>query len=177
MAVFDAVLGILLAQAVPAARGCESLNDAALQAHVSMVASSSGRSEIAEKSTRMLRYWRSTCKGYRINASRYAVTSLTELLRMPTLRFYASSMLAEVGRNLRYAKLPLAKALEDQTRIERRLYREAYPSVPTTADTVSSSLRCALAKARTGRWNETLCLYVKLFNESSEDTAGVPGTQ
>jgi hypothetical protein len=69
-------------------------------------------------------------------------------------------MLADIGRNLRLAKPTLELTLKKQLDKERRLAHDAYPFVPTTADVVSTSLKCALHKAVTGQRSKSLCTYI-----------------
>jgi hypothetical protein len=155
-----ALLGLHLVQAPTLADNCLPLDDAVLRQHSSQIVSSSPGDEQNRNMALLKQYWQSRCLSDRAGASEAAVKSLARLLGSRRRRFHVARMLADVGPNLRYARRPLETALAAQIKLERRLARAAYPIVPSTGDVVSSSLRCVLEKARTGKLNASVCIFI-----------------
>lgn len=106
----------------------------------------------------LLQYWKGLCVSSRRRSSREIVAELIPLLRRPSYRFYASSMLSDVGYNLRFAEPYIRRALEEEVKYDLEVRdSRSFPILSGDVNTTTDSLRCVLLKARTGRWDKALC--------------------
>jgi hypothetical protein len=105
-------------------------------------------------------YWRSVCYQDRHNASPPIVKELSGLLYDRTAIFTVTSLLLDVGKNLRSASGTVDTAIIIQESDEKEMLKKSFPWKLSTGTLLSSSLKCVRAKIRTGKLDKRYCQYI-----------------
>ena len=162
----DFVIAVTVLSAVaPGAGSCVPVMAEPISSRVDSILASKDVPERSAQIGELAGYWRGHCAASRRTADREVVVSLARLLSDPLARLVASSMLLDIGPNLRFARSALTRALAQQEAREKAQARAAEPFVPTTKNQVSVSLRCVLTKLRSGAVDAKLCRYIKRLSD------------
>lgn len=147
---------------------CTPVDAGAVRSRVAAVQAASSPPEISRNLGELGADWTRRCLSSRRHASPAVVADLAGLLRIQQARWTVATMLLDVSGNLRYARGPINRALEDQLARERIYRREAYPLIPNNFGFIPQSLRCLLTKIRTGREDAYLCRHLQSLRRDAE---------
>jgi hypothetical protein len=114
----------------------------------------------------LVKYWKSTCPKQRFAVSRSTVKKLSHLLARQPAILPVSSMLVDIGPNLRASRSDVNAAIKIQTAREDAAFMASSPIRPTTGRIVSYSLRCVREKMSTGRLDWRYCSYIRYTDSS-----------
>ena len=145
---------------------CAPLDSDAIRSRVLAVQAASRQSAIAESLADLGTVWADTCVSARERASPSVVSNLAALLRIEP-RWTVATMLLDVGGNLHYARSAIEQTLRDERASERRRRRHSIGVVMDDPEAIPDSLRCLLAKIRTGREDRRLCRFLLNLREAN----------
>jgi len=159
---------ILVGFASPDEVRCTPVDAGAVRLRVAAVRAASSPPEISAYLGELGADWRRRCLSSRHRASPSLVADLAGLLQIRQARWTVATMLLDVSQNLRFARGSITLALQDQLARERLQQREAYPVIPNNLNAIPQSLRCLLARIRTGRENMRLCRHLQSLRDDDQ---------
>lgn len=105
--------------------------------------------------------WKSTCCYERYNAGTDLVRRLSSLLSHEHAILTVSSMLIDIGPNLKDSQSDVEFAIIAEAAREDARFKASGPVMPETGEILSDSLKCVRLKMTTGKLDEKYRRYVE----------------
>lgn len=140
---------------------CQALDEKALSIVVRDVRAEQDSLRQMDALARLGAFWSAACSREHFDASPDAVRSIASLLSIPRSRWVVTSMLFDVGPNLRSALADLRLARSDQIATDKKTRAKAYPFPVTNDGVLAASLSCLATKAAENKIDRQLCRFLQ----------------
>ena len=142
-------------------RICANVETRAVHRYVNNVIDAHNNGERYKALGALRRYWDGLCEEERRSANRNIVTDLAKLLDGHSDTTIATSIMIDIGNNLKYAKKSIIRARMLAQEREDYNYRLSRPMVPSTGRVASTSLKCLENLIETKTESVELCRYIR----------------
>lgn len=140
---------------------CSHLEWTPLASLAQKVTLASSQTQQIDALTALGTYWDRVCKVDREQASSRVVRKLSHLLKIRPARPMLTSLLWDVGPNLKAAQSNIRLAIRDQSIVDRANLNRSVPFMPTNYHVTLDSLSCLDKKIRTGQEDPELCRVLR----------------